>query len=225
VIVPDASGAATRVGVSVRRVDLCAGDVVWRRGFPVTSIPRTLVDLVPNLGLVETVVVADMALNRRKVEVAELCRWAHGRIGRKGVKALRRVIELMDEGAESPMESRLRLLLVLAGLERPLVQAALDDEGGNFVGRADLYYPVQRLAIEYDGQVHRESLVEDSRRQNRLLNAGYRLLRFTAADVFATPDKVVAQVRSGLDPRAAHPRASAAYSWSRDTHSRANAAV
>ncbi len=96
------------------------------------------------------------------------------------------------------METRLRLLLVLAGLPRPHAQVSLHDDAGRFVGRSDLYYPVQRLAIEYDGSTHRESLTADNRRQNRLINAGYRLLRFSAADVLSAPDSVVFLVRQAL---------------------------
>jgi hypothetical protein len=40
---------------------------------------------------------------------------------------------------------------------------------------------------EYDGSIHRENLTGDNRRQNRMVNAGYRLLRFTAADVLSAP--------------------------------------
>jgi very-short-patch-repair endonuclease len=70
--------------------------------------------------------------------------------------------------------------------------------GGRFLGRPDLYYPAQRLGLEYDGGTHRAWLAEDNRHQNRLLAAGYRLLRFTAGDVLRTPDLVVAQVRAAL---------------------------
>ena len=96
------------------------------------------------------------------------------------------------------METRLRMLLVLNGLPRPGVQVTLRDEKGGFLGRPDLYYPEHRLGIEYDGETHRVSLVQDNRRQNRLLMAGIRLLRFTAADVLRGPDSVVAQVRDML---------------------------
>ena len=96
------------------------------------------------------------------------------------------------------METRLRLLLVLAGLPRPEVQVPLEDGRGRFLGRPDLYYPGERLGLEYDGGTHRASLAEDNRRQNRLLSAGFRLLRFTAGDVLRTPDLVVAQVRAAL---------------------------
>lgn len=92
------------------------------------------------------------------------------------------------------METRLRMVLVLGRLPPPCVQVNLDDASGVFIGRVDLYYPDRRLAIEYDGENHRERLVSDLRRQNALLNAGYRLLRFTATDL-RTPASVVAQVR------------------------------
>jgi len=97
------------------------------------------------------------------------------------------------------MESRLRLLLVQAGLPRPGVQVTLHDVNGRFIGRPDLYYRAQRLAIEFDGGTHRDSMVEDNRRQNRLLNTGCRLLRFTAADVYNTPGAILAQVRAPLN--------------------------
>ncbi|TMG63790.1 MAG: DUF559 domain-containing protein [Chloroflexi bacterium] len=96
------------------------------------------------------------------------------------------------------MESRLRMLLVLGGLSRPKAQISLHDRQGRFLGRPDLYYPDCRLAIEYDGGVHRDRLAEDNRRQNRLISDGIRLLRFTAGDILRTPVVVVAEVRRVL---------------------------
>jgi very-short-patch-repair endonuclease len=90
------------------------------------------------------------------------------------------------------------MLLVLAKLPRPEAQVSLHDEHDRFLGRVDLYYPAHRLAIEYDGGTHRTSLVEDNRRQNQLLNAGFRLLRFAFADIRETPTSVVDQVRHAL---------------------------
>jgi hypothetical protein len=94
------------------------------------------------------------------------------------------------------MESRLRMLLVLAGLPRPEVQVSIHDDEGRFLGRPDLLYRPERLAIEYDGGNHRDRLVDDNRRQNGLVGAGFRLLRFTAADVYGTPESVVRSIRS-----------------------------
>ena len=94
------------------------------------------------------------------------------------------------------METRLRWLLIQARLPRPEVQTDLRVGAARF--RADLYYPANRLILEYDGGNHRERLVEDDRRQNLLLNAGFRLLRFTAADIPGRPEVVAAQVRAAL---------------------------
>ena len=99
------------------------------------------------------------------------------------------------------METRLRMLIVLAGLPRPDVQVSIKDNHGRLLGRPDLLYRRHRLAIEYDGGNHRDRLVDDNRRQNRLVGAGFRLLRFTAADVYGSPDLVAMQVRRGLADR------------------------
>jgi very-short-patch-repair endonuclease len=95
------------------------------------------------------------------------------------------------------METRLRWLLIGNGLPTPEVQVEL---GGSavFAGRVDLYYRQARLGLEFDGGNHRERLVEDDRRQNLLINAGFRLLRFTASDLYTRPGVVVDQVRAAL---------------------------
>ena len=96
------------------------------------------------------------------------------------------------------METRLRLLLLANGLPRPILQIRLYDDTGFFLARPDLYFASGRLAIEYDGATHRDSFAADNRRQNRLLEAGYKLLRFTAQDIFRTPASVVGQVERAL---------------------------
>ncbi len=96
------------------------------------------------------------------------------------------------------METRLRMTVVLGVLPRPEAQVTISDASGRAIGRIDLYYPAQRLGLEYDGATHEGSLAEDNRRQNRLFTAGIRLLRFTAADVYRTPELVVRQVRETL---------------------------
>jgi very-short-patch-repair endonuclease len=197
-ILPGDGEGWERGGVRVRRAELERCEVVVRRGFMTTSLVRTLSDLWRSLSLVEAVVVTDMALHAGLSNCAVLQKWVNGHAGRKGVGTARRVLDLADAGAESPMETRLRILLVTKGLPRPEVQVSVRDEAGSFVGRPDLYYREQRLGVEYDGETHRGSLAEDNRRQNRLLLAGVRLLRFTGADVLRRPDSVVTQVRNAL---------------------------
>lgn len=93
------------------------------------------------------------------------------------------------------------MLLVLTGLPRPEVQVSIHDDNGRFLGRPDMFYHERRLAIEYDGSNHRDRVVDDNRRQNRLIGAGLRLLRFTATDVYGSPDAVAIQVRRELSRR------------------------
>jgi very-short-patch-repair endonuclease len=114
-----------------------------------------------------------------------------------GTRKLRSIAALAAP-AESPMETRLRWLLIQRGLPRPEVQVDLRDEEDRFLARADLYYAAARLIVEYDGSNHRDRLVEDNRRQNVLLSAGFQLLRFTAADVRDRQDVVESLVRGAL---------------------------
>ena len=169
-----------------------------RRGLRVTSAVRTIGDLGCRLPLTDAVALLDMALHRRLVTRVRLRDWATTHVGYRGIRRLKRALDLTDPAAESVMETRLRLLLVLAGLPHPRCQVSLRDDCGLFVARPDLYYPDAHLAIEYDGATHHESLAADNRRQNRLIDSGYRLLRFTAGDVLDAPAAVVSIVRRAL---------------------------
>ena len=188
VIVPPDSQARSRAGLTVRhRYDIEAAVV---RGLRVSTVHRTLSDLSLRLSAVETLIALDAALKAGLVDRASLL----------ACTRLRRLGELAMP-AESPMETRLRWLLLEAGLPVPEVQTDLHDAHGRFVGRADLHYRMARLVIEYDGGNHRDRLVEDNRRQNALINAGYRVLRFTASDIYNRVETVEALVRSALDAR------------------------
>jgi very-short-patch-repair endonuclease len=154
---------------------------------------RTVRDIGSEADLVESVVAVELALRAGLVAMSDLASYVGRHAGTKGIKRLRNALRLADARSESPMETRLRLQLLKARLPTPCVQADLRDAAGGFLGRADLYYPDRRLVIEYDGENHKDRLVSDLRRQNALVNAGYHLLRFTAADLrtaHAAPDEV-----------------------------------
>lgn len=198
VAVPLGCGISRRAGVSIRRSVLPDTEVVQCRRLRATGPMRTVFDLARHLPLGDALVAVDMALHRALVDLAALRQYVDAHMTAHGVATARHVADLAEPRAESPMETRLRLLLVLAGVPRPAAQVDLTDDRRRFVGRVDLYYSAQRLAVEYDGGTHRDSLAADNRRQNRLLAAGYRLLRFTAGDVYDRPEAVVDQVRAAL---------------------------
>jgi hypothetical protein len=84
-------------------------------------------------------------------EVARRLTSFRGRGRREASVALPRV----RIGVDSPRESRLRLLLVDAGLPEPVTDYELRDGAGERVAWLDMYYPGLELAVEYDGQQHR----------------------------------------------------------------------
>ena len=184
VVVPCTSEVRSRPGVTVHHAALDVADLTTVRGLPATTVGRAYRDLRRRLSRLDALIVADSAL-----------RLGLGRF------------DDLAEPAESPMEARLRWLLLSARLPRPEVQANLSDAEGRFVGRADLYYSDPRLIIEFDGGNHRERLVDDNRRQNLLVNAGYTVLRFTSADIHNRPDQVVAQVSAAAAISARRPAA------------------
>lgn len=201
IVVPDLSRVAHRAPATVRCIQLRAGDVVWRDGFPVTSPARTCFDLAARMPLIEAVAAVDMALHRGVVTLDQFQQYVATHKGIAGVVRARKILEHLEPKSESPMESRLRMLLVQAGLPRPEAQVTLNGAWGAFVARVDLYYPEARLAIEYDGDQHRDQLIDDNRRHNRLHDIGVTVLRYTAPDLKDRPNHVVEQVRRALAER------------------------
>jgi hypothetical protein len=116
---PKGRGISALSGVALRRTSLPDSDVVTRRGFPTTSAVRTVFDLAGRPPLVEAVVAVDMALHAGLVQLPNLRELTTSRAGSKGAKQFRRVLVLAEPLAESPMETRMRMKLVLGGLTRP----------------------------------------------------------------------------------------------------------
>ncbi|MGH3329298.1 MAG: endonuclease domain-containing protein [Streptomycetales bacterium] len=120
---------------------------------------------------------------------------------RRGVRRARRAILLLHPGAESPMETRLRLVLAAGGLPPPEVNADVRDDWGHWIARVDLLYRDARVVVEYEGDHHRtdrRQFANDLRRGDLLAEHGYLVLRFTAAQVYREPHRVVAAVRNAM---------------------------
>jgi hypothetical protein len=141
VIVPSTSGVRSRPGLEARRCDISRCDVHRVRGLAATTVQRMLLDLCLRSSPVEALVAIDGAVRARLTDKGSLERYAARSESRAGARRLR-LLAAMAEPAESPMETRLRWLLLQAGLPRPVVQSDLRDVEGRFLGRADLYYPI-----------------------------------------------------------------------------------
>ena len=100
--------------------------------------------------------------------------------GVPGLNRLRRILPLVDAGAESHQESRTRLALIDAGLPRPETQIVVYDEYGGFVARVDMGYRELKVGIEYDGPQHwtdPKQRQRDIDRQVALAEQGWLIIR------------------------------------------------
>lgn len=116
-----------------------------------------------------------------------------------GWKKAWRALDLTDARSESIPESVLRVNLVQAKLY-PTPQVEVYDANGIFVGRLDLAFEEERVAVEYDGAWHGspEQQWRDLARRQRLRECGWTVIVVTADELYNSPDKVVARVRSAL---------------------------
>ena len=146
------------------------------------------------------VVAMDAALHRRLVTVESLDESLDGCGLRYGVGQARAAIDAAESRCESPGETRTRLVLRAAGLTIRS-QVSLSDEDG-FIGRVDLLVG-DRVVVEFDGAVKydgldgRRALMDEKRREERLRDAGFRVVRVTWSDL-SRPGQLVARVRSLL---------------------------
>jgi very-short-patch-repair endonuclease len=183
-------------GLRVRQVALPSADLTVAHTKRCTTPVRTALDIARWEPLPDAVAALDVLLGRAVVGRSELSEAAEGLGSRRGARRTQRAVELADPRAESPPESRLRVLLALAGL--PAVpQFTVRDRHGTFIARVDLAYPDRRIAVEYDGAWHGApgQLSKDRRRQNQLTAAGWRIVFVTAVDMH-DPDVLVAHVRA-----------------------------
>ncbi|HEY0117872.1 MAG TPA: hypothetical protein VGC04_03725 [Cellulomonas sp.] len=104
--------------------------------------------------------------------------------GRNGVARARAVIELADEGAESPGETATRFVVLRDGLPRPATQLPVVTRLGTLW--TDVGWEEWKLFLEYDGRAKYRSvddLVAEKRRHDAIVEAGGRILRVTKEDI------------------------------------------
>lgn len=90
------------------------------------------------------------------------------------------------------MESLLRHLLLTTGLPEPTINANVHDGHGGWIGRPDLSYLDQRIAIEYDGRHHfddRRQWANDISRRHNLEDEGWVVRIATARDIFVLTER------------------------------------
>jgi very-short-patch-repair endonuclease len=169
----------------------------------VTTPLRTAFDCARWLPLVEAVVVIDALSHAGYFAVEELLAFAAAHPGWRWVTRVARAAALADARSESPMESRLRLLLVRAGLTGLQPQLNVFASDGRLVGRLDLAFEAWKVAVEYDGAWHWRQRRQDDRRRDALRRLGWTVIVVSAEDYYNDPAGVVRRVREALADAAA----------------------
>jgi hypothetical protein len=195
--VPPTLRLASRPGeLHVVRSDLGASDVLRFGSLILTSPERTTLDVIRRSDRIDGVVLLDAMLRRRIVTLPALADAAVEWLGRRGGRRIGEALRLGEPLSESPMETRSRLVLVDAGLPRPVAQYVVRDADGRFVARLDLAYPAHRVGLEYEGDHHRERATfrRDIARLNALSALDWIIIRVTADDIYRNPDQLVRRV-------------------------------
>lgn len=192
-------------GIVVHSYQLTPDEVRTIRGMRVTTAARTAFDIGCGLPVATAVPILDALLNATGIEPADVAAVADRHPGTRGIRRLRAALELVDGGAESPQETRLRLLLVGAGLPKPETQIEVRGLHRRRI-RVDMGWRKWKVAVEYDGIQHWDDPYQrawDIERIALLEAAGWSVIRVSAA-MLARPQTIVERVRARLTERGAY---------------------
>lgn len=199
VTVVAAAHRRTRAGI---RCHLgAATDVVQVCGVRASSPQRMFVELAEQLTLVDLVVVGDALVRDRRTTTAELAAFvAASRL--PGAGAAREAVAFVRDRVDSPMETRTRMLLVLAGLPEPEINPEVTIAGRR--RRYDLRYRRSGTIVEYDGRQHAESDQQwksDVARREDIDDSGERIVVLLSKDIYRTPEATLRRLQRILRER------------------------
>jgi hypothetical protein len=207
-------------GIVIHRGRLRDDEIGVVRGMPVTTPARTAFDLGRRDRLETAIIRVDALANATGLKPVDVERLAENRRGARGIVQLRRVLELMDGGAESPQETRTRLLLIAAGFPKPQTQIVVVDEYGEFVGRVDMGWEDWKVGVEYDGPQHWTTPDQHAKDIDRLADLaaqGWVIIRVGRDLLRYRPHVFLARVRDAMRaagwPHWAEIRLDARISW------------
>jgi very-short-patch-repair endonuclease/predicted transcriptional regulator of viral defense system len=197
-----AGAMRSRPGVRVHRAALPPDHRGLHHGIPITTPVRTLVDLAQRLDTRALEAAVNEADKLDLVDPERLRASLEAMRGRRGVAALRELLERRTFTlTDSELERRFLPIARKAGLPPPLTQQRVNGF------RVDFYWPELGLVVETDGlRYHRTPAQQarDRRRDQEHAAAGLTPLRFTyeqiARDAKHVETTLVAVVRAPKQP-------------------------
>ena len=172
-------------GIVVRNERISDDEVIQLAGLPVTTPARTAFDLGRYLERGQALARLDALMRVAPFSAEDVILLTKRYKGARGVAKLKAVLPLVDGGAASPQESRLRLLFIDAGLPKPTTQITIYDECGRYVRTIDMGWEDLMVGAEYDGEQHRTNraqYVKDQRVWPKLRELGWHVVRAIKED-------------------------------------------
>lgn len=173
-------------------------------GIPATTPARTAFDLGRRKGLRIAVIRLDALMRATEVKPSEIEVLLDHHRGARGIVQLRQALQLCDPGAESPQETRTRLLLIEAELPPPRTQLEIFDGQGYFVARLDMgwpKWPKWKVAVEFDGAQHWTDPAQRARDIDRLAELqalGWTIIRVSSDMLRYRQGVIIARTRAAL---------------------------
>ena len=187
----------SRRAIRVHVADLAPDEVTIHHGIPITTIPRTLLDLAAILPRDQAEAAARQAEIRRLTDPLSLKDLATRHHGRPGAATLRAIADAgrLSTATRSELEDAFLALAGRAALPIPEVNARVE---GFYV---DAVWRKERLAVELDSREWHDNPVafeEDRARDRVLAVAGWRVMRITSRQLRDEPGAVAADLRALL---------------------------
>jgi hypothetical protein len=173
-------------------------DLLLIDGVLVTTRQRAIFDCLRILPEPQGLALLERALQKRWITMDELLHRTQARLGRRGTPALLRLIRQVNSGARSAAERLAVRLLQRAGVTGWRANVPIADDTGQ-IGDGDLVFEEEKLVVELDGWAYHSSperFQRDRTRQNRLVAAGWTVLRFTWRDLVERPDVFVRTIQA-----------------------------
>jgi len=161
-------------GIAVRNERIDAEDIMLIDGIPVTTPDRTAFDIVRHLPRDLAVRHLDALARATGVKATDVHLLGERYPRARGLPRSRIAVPLMDGGAESPQETRVRLILIDDGLPPPRTQIRVGD--GVNEALIDMGYDEPKVRFDYDGEQHqtnRRRYVHDIRRAELIDREGW----------------------------------------------------
>lgn len=198
VTVSSRAGRAKRDRIRLHRSSaFTRDDITTRRGIPVTTIARTLLDVAATLSAAGLARTLEQTEIRRLFDLSAVDQTLARHPGHRGAARLTRASSLYrgDEFTRSQLEHAFLALCDAHGIPRPLVNHIVEGQ------EVDFLWPDHRLIVETDGRathLTHAAFERDRARDARLLVLGYRTLRFTDLQVRFGGETVAATLSAVL---------------------------